>query len=61
MLPAADADAAGGEIAQDHRHPDHPLHRVAVGLTLAFAPVADMGAIYVGVAIVTGAVFLGLR
>ena len=30
------------------------------GLTLAFAPVADMGAIYVGVAIVTGAVFLGL-
>jgi protoheme IX farnesyltransferase len=30
------------------------------GLTLAFAPVADMGAIYVGVAIVVGAVFLGL-
>jgi protoheme IX farnesyltransferase len=30
------------------------------GLTLAFAPVADMGAIYVGVAIVIGAVFLGL-
>ena len=29
-------------------------------LTLVFAPVADMGAVYVGSALVLGAVFLGL-
>ncbi len=54
------AHAPLGGVAAHHRRAHPRLHRVAVALTLVFAPVADMGSIYWAAAVVLGAVFTAM-